>query len=100
MIENVRGLMDAIFHDFREEFQSQIEQLGYRAFLAPFERFRLRRPSASPQGGFRRHESGREQAFHVAGTDSGVTPVSRRSPVRFDGRTGLARGWPLENHGK
>jgi DNA (cytosine-5)-methyltransferase 1 len=31
MIENVRGLMDAIFHDFREEFQSQVKQLGYWA---------------------------------------------------------------------
>jgi DNA (cytosine-5)-methyltransferase 1 len=31
MIENVRGLMDAVFHDFREEFQSQLEKLCYRA---------------------------------------------------------------------
>jgi DNA (cytosine-5)-methyltransferase 1 len=31
MIENVRGLLDAIFHDFREEFQSQVEKLGYQA---------------------------------------------------------------------
>ena len=31
MIENVRGLLDAIFRDFREQFQSQIEKMGYRA---------------------------------------------------------------------
>jgi DNA (cytosine-5)-methyltransferase 1 len=31
MIENVRGLLDAVFHDFRQQFQSQIEELGYRA---------------------------------------------------------------------
>ena len=31
MIENVRGLLDAVFQDFRQQFQSQIEELGYRA---------------------------------------------------------------------
>jgi DNA (cytosine-5)-methyltransferase 1 len=31
MIENVRGLLDAVFSDFREQFQSQVEKLGYRA---------------------------------------------------------------------
>jgi DNA (cytosine-5)-methyltransferase 1 len=31
MIENVRGLLDAVFSDFREQFQSQIERLGYKA---------------------------------------------------------------------
>jgi DNA (cytosine-5)-methyltransferase 1 len=31
MIENVRGLLDGVFQDFREQFQSQIEELGYRA---------------------------------------------------------------------
>jgi DNA (cytosine-5)-methyltransferase 1 len=31
MIENVRGLLDAVFRDFREQFQSQVERLGYRA---------------------------------------------------------------------
>jgi DNA (cytosine-5)-methyltransferase 1 len=31
MIENVRGLLDAVFCDFREQFQSQIEKLGYKA---------------------------------------------------------------------
>ena len=30
MIENVRGILDAVFSDFRGQFQSQIEKLGYR----------------------------------------------------------------------
>jgi DNA (cytosine-5)-methyltransferase 1 len=30
MIENVRGILDAVFTDFRGQFQSQIEKLGYR----------------------------------------------------------------------
>jgi DNA (cytosine-5)-methyltransferase 1 len=30
MIENVRGLLDAVFADFRIQFQTQIEALGYR----------------------------------------------------------------------
>jgi DNA (cytosine-5)-methyltransferase 1 len=32
MIENVRGLLDAVFSDFRGQFQSQVEKLGYKAF--------------------------------------------------------------------
>jgi DNA (cytosine-5)-methyltransferase 1 len=31
MIENVRGMFDAIFDDFRNNFQSQVEKLGYIA---------------------------------------------------------------------
>jgi DNA (cytosine-5)-methyltransferase 1 len=31
MIENVRGLLDAVFSDFRAQFEAQIEQLGYKA---------------------------------------------------------------------
>src|SRR5262249_46301936 len=31
MIENVRGLLDAIFDDFRNHFQAQVEDLGYAA---------------------------------------------------------------------
>lgn len=31
MVENVRGLMDAVFEDFRGEFQSQVESMGYTA---------------------------------------------------------------------
>ena len=29
LIENVRGLLDAVFDDFRNSFQSQLESLGY-----------------------------------------------------------------------
>jgi DNA (cytosine-5)-methyltransferase 1 len=32
MIENVRGILDAVFSDFRGQFQSQVEKLGYRTF--------------------------------------------------------------------
>lgn len=31
MIENVRGLLDAVFSDFRQQFQSRVESLGYKA---------------------------------------------------------------------
>jgi DNA (cytosine-5)-methyltransferase 1 len=31
LIENVRGLLDAIFDDFRQNFESQVERLGYIA---------------------------------------------------------------------
>lgn len=30
MIENVRGFLDAVFHDYREHLKSQLEKLGYR----------------------------------------------------------------------
>ncbi|MBT0958383.1 DNA cytosine methyltransferase [Alphaproteobacteria bacterium KMM 3653] len=29
MIENVRGFLDAVFHDYREHLKSQLEKLGY-----------------------------------------------------------------------
>jgi DNA (cytosine-5)-methyltransferase 1 len=31
MIENVRGIMDAVFEDFRNKFKNQVEAMGYRA---------------------------------------------------------------------
>jgi len=31
MVENVRGLLDAIFDDFRTKFQKQVESMGYKA---------------------------------------------------------------------
>jgi DNA (cytosine-5)-methyltransferase 1 len=31
MIENVRGFLDAVFHDYRERLKSQLDKLGYRA---------------------------------------------------------------------
>lgn len=31
LIENVRGILDAVFDDFRHRFQRQIESMGYRA---------------------------------------------------------------------
>jgi DNA (cytosine-5)-methyltransferase 1 len=31
MIENVRGILDAVFDDFRGRFQRQVEKMGYRA---------------------------------------------------------------------
>lgn len=31
MIENVSGLLDTVFRDFRERFKSQVEKLGYKA---------------------------------------------------------------------
>lgn len=31
MIENVRGLLDAVFHDYREGLRSQLEKMGYKA---------------------------------------------------------------------
>lgn len=31
MIENVRGIMDAVFDDFRSKFKQQVEKMGYRA---------------------------------------------------------------------
>jgi DNA (cytosine-5)-methyltransferase 1 len=31
MIENVRGLLDAVFGDFRQRFKSKVEKLGYTA---------------------------------------------------------------------
>lgn len=31
MIENVRGFLDAVFHDYRERLKAQLEQLGYKA---------------------------------------------------------------------
>jgi DNA (cytosine-5)-methyltransferase 1 len=31
LIENVRGLLDAVFEDFRNNFQAQLESLGYNA---------------------------------------------------------------------
>lgn len=30
MIENVRGFLDAVFHDYRERLKSQLEKLGYK----------------------------------------------------------------------
>ena len=30
MIENVRGFLDAVFHDYRERLKSQLDKLGYR----------------------------------------------------------------------
>lgn len=30
MIENVRGFLDAVFHDYRERLRGQLEKLGYR----------------------------------------------------------------------
>lgn len=31
MIENVRGFLDAVFHDYRERLKAQLDKLGYRA---------------------------------------------------------------------
>jgi DNA (cytosine-5)-methyltransferase 1 len=31
MIENVRGILDAVFDDFRNRFKSQVEKMGYKA---------------------------------------------------------------------
>lgn len=31
MIENVRGFLDAVFHDYRERLKTQLDRLGYRA---------------------------------------------------------------------
>jgi DNA (cytosine-5)-methyltransferase 1 len=31
MIENVRGFLDAVFHDYRERLKTQLDKLGYRA---------------------------------------------------------------------
>lgn len=31
MIENVRGILDAVFDDFRHRFQGQVEAMGYKA---------------------------------------------------------------------
>jgi DNA (cytosine-5)-methyltransferase 1 len=31
MIENVRGILDAVFDDFRNRFQKQVEAMGYKA---------------------------------------------------------------------
>lgn len=31
MIENVRGFLDAVFHDYREGLRSQLEKMGYKA---------------------------------------------------------------------
>ncbi len=30
MIENVRGFLDAVFHDYREKLKTQLDKLGYR----------------------------------------------------------------------
>ncbi len=31
MIENVRGILDSLFHDFRKQFKSDLSKLGYKA---------------------------------------------------------------------
>ena len=97
VIENVRGILDAIFSDYRSAFSKQMDKLGIGATGSLNADFRV---AASPPRFICRAVQGNRTKVFLALASTCEGTYGRRVPLRFDGCQWMERCKSVEGRSR